>query len=233
MPLWRPPQSRDFRRATGGTGLEGLSQPSSFQPETHVGSTAFLEQFGVVSEREVFRISAGEQTQHVIPQGERVIVTFTAQTQTGLVDVEREAVDLGRGVLDVLREAEAVAAAEAAAVAAAEAAAQAALGEALAAGLADGSLVATGPLGDPNTQIIPAPPPPPPQETAPPPPEVGADQGGVVSEQPVGNPSGSTSTEDQPTGGCETVTDVRVDEFGNIYDVVLHFDGSQYNEVTS
>ena len=229
MPLYRPYESVQYRIATGGTGLEGLPQERGFAVLTHAGSTTFLESQGVVSDQEVFRIPSGSRFEHIVPVGERVIlVTTSAPSVGGLVEVEQEAIDVGRGVLETLGPAvdpiTAQNAANAQAILAAQE--QALLEEALAAGLRDGSLVATGPLDDPNTQIIPAPPA---QvlETAPPPPAAqpvaSPSPTPVSGTEPIVNPEGSTSQEAQPTGGCET------SEFVIGTSVTLqHFNGTEW-----
>ena len=238
MPLYRPYASPEYRIATGGTGLEGLPGERGFAVETHAGSTIFLEGRGVVAESEVFRIPSGSQFEYIIPQGERVVlVTTSAPASGGLIEVEQEAIDAGRGVVEavgpVVDPITAQNAANAEAILAAQAAAL--LSEALAEGLRNGSLVATGPLDDPNTQIIPAPPP---QalDTAPPPPapapSVSPSPTPVVSETPAANPEGSTSQEAAPVEGCETrVTDPQFGPSGELLDPggIIHFDGSQWS----
>src|SRR3990167_1339325 len=213
MPLWRPPRNREYRLATGGTGLEGQPPPPGIQFETSLGSSAFLESQGAISENEVFRISHGEQALHVIPQGERVILTGVASAVSGgLVEFEQEAIDLGRGVLDVVQDP--LAAANAAF------AEEALLNLALSQGLESGELTML-----PDGTII-VTPPSPVEETAPPP-DFG---GGASTDQPIVNPGGSTSGEDAPTGGCETsVTDPQFGPSGEVLDPggIIHFDGSQ------
>lgn len=104
-----------------------------------------------------------------------------------------------------------------------------ALAAALEEGLRNGTLVATGPLDDPNTQIIAAPLPT--QETAPPPPPPAANDAGAPEAPPTQNTTTQSDVQDAPAGGCETVTDVRVDELGNVFNVVLHFNGAGFDEI--
>lgn len=225
MPFYKPAESQQFRIATGGTGLQGLPDEREFVVETHAGSTAFLESQGVVGEAEVFRVSSGEQNIAIIPQGERVIVTYEVATvNQGLFEFEQEAVDVGRGVLESvdpigLAVAEFVAnlvldpvnnevvSLEELALREALRAAQA-LAEAIGPVLTDAPASESAPTAD-----------------------FGA-TGGTVSEIPVANPEGSTSQEAAPTGGCETIEIPIFDSQGQIIQFQLHhFDGSVWNGI--
>lgn len=96
MPNFRPQVDEQYRRATGGTGLEAIEEVPGvlFQSE----SRARLIDQGALVQAETWRMTRADLALYTVPANETVLIIEEVATLTdGLIVVEQPAINYGTG----------------------------------------------------------------------------------------------------------------------------------------